>query len=57
MLADQVVDNILYKAVTIESAMKSVGVPDALHDLVRNEVLNQVLTCDSMAYASRYGRR
>ena len=47
MLADQVVDTILYKAVTIESAMKSVGVPGSLLDSVRNEVLNQVLTCDS----------
>ena len=47
MLADQVIDTILYKAVTIESAMKSVGVPGSLLDSVRNEVLNQVLTCDS----------
>lgn len=47
MLADQVIDTILYKTVTIDFAMKTIGVPTSLHDSVRNQVLTQVSTCDS----------
>lgn len=47
MLSDQIIDTILYKSVSINFAMKTIGVPTSLHDSVRSQVLNQVSTCDS----------
>ena len=46
MLVDQIIDSILYKAVTLDSALSSVAIPSALRETTRDQVLQQVSMCD-----------